>query len=158
MLLGVVVVKIGALEIEPKFNVPLLMEKTQGTVMGAEDELSASVQFALLPLRAMMFVPPGLTLPKRLVSTRVPERFSVVAPAPPTVLVRLPAMASRLLAPLKARLLLKFSPRLTSCELAELLMMSPPSATGFPFKTKGPAPGLKMKPGYRVPAAVSLVL
>src|SRR5215469_15396962 len=77
VLFGVVVFKIGALEPEPKLNVPLLIERTQGTVIKAEDTLFSKDQLAL-PVVAIMFVPPGLFAQL--------NRF-VMTPLPPSVRV-----------------------------------------------------------------------
>src|SRR5438105_662242 len=76
--LTVVLVNVGALEADPRFNVPLLMLKTQGTTMGIEDGLSSNVQFAPVLFMRTVFVPFGSVLARRFVMRPVPERLIVL--------------------------------------------------------------------------------
>src|SRR5215469_2568921 len=71
-----VLVKLGALEPAPKLNVPALIWKSHGRLIGSEDELSTKVQLALAELRMTELV----TVPaRRLVSVPVPASVNVVA-------------------------------------------------------------------------------
>src|SRR5438552_1539683 len=99
--LTVVLVKVGALDADPRFKVPLLMLKTQGTTIGIEDGLSSNVQFAPELFMSTVFVPLGSVLARRLVRMPVPERLIVLKTV--AVLVRPPPMIMELLVPAKPR-------------------------------------------------------
>src|SRR5690242_9070156 len=81
VLLGVVSVSTGASSSSPKLNVPLLTAKTQGTVIGVDESLSASVQLAAPLFRATTLVPPGLAvLFNKFFSVPMPASVNVVEP------------------------------------------------------------------------------
>src|ERR1043166_674622 len=139
--LTVVLVKVGALEAEPKFRVPLLMLKTHGTMIGVEDGLSSNVQFAPEVFIRTLFVPLGSVLAKRFVRMPIPERLSVLNTD--AVLVRPPPMMMELLVAASASAALKSKPRSIVCGFAELLLMLPTGTMGLPFSTNAPAAGRK---------------
>src|SRR5580704_2181021 len=58
--LAVVVLRVGALRLSPKLNVPLLTEIIHATVMGKDKGLSAIVQLAVGLFSKSTLVPPGL--------------------------------------------------------------------------------------------------
>ena len=73
-------VKLGALEAEPKLSVPLLMLKTQGAVIGVEEALSSRVQFAPAVFIRTVFVPFGSVLASRPVTAVACAKFVCTRP------------------------------------------------------------------------------
>src|SRR4051812_22340660 len=89
--LTLVVVKVGALEPEPKLNVPPRMSRFQALVIGAEAALSIRVQFALVSVISRLLVPVPV-LKRRFV--RMPFPASVLLVKPLKLLVQPPPMIS----------------------------------------------------------------
>src|SRR5215469_13035870 len=76
---ALVFVNVGPLEPTPKLNVPELIWKSHGTVIGAEAALSTNVQLAFVPFKRTVLVPPGtFILFRRFVNVPVPANVSVV--------------------------------------------------------------------------------
>src|SRR5437763_1850791 len=92
-----VLVSNGARAPWPKLNVPPPMSSCAGRVIGAEDELSTSAQFALVSVSSKVFDPP-LGAKNKLV--RIPTPTGVLLVTPLEVLVQPPPMMSLAVPPL----------------------------------------------------------